>query len=373
MRSIGHKLGARRLTVGVEEEFLLLDPVTGAPLPVIDQVIPALNDETREQSRIEFHPSQLEMVTPVCTDLAELRGHLVTLRQAAAEASRAAGARLVAVGTTPVAAVSADVSDVPRYAAMVQRFGAIAGAAGLCGCHVHVGVPTRDMAIQISNHLRPWLPTLHAMTVNSPLHAGVDTGHDSWRTIRFGRWPSTGPAPYFTSVDDYDHAVKQLIAAGVLMDEAMVYWYTRPSTKYPTIEVRVGDVCPTVNDTVLVAGLVRGLVATAIADIHQGAPAPRIPDWLLAAAHWRAARYGLDGELVGPTGQVRPAWQLIDELLTKIRPALLRHGDLPRLERALCDLHRHGTGAARQRQIHQDTGDVHAVLTHLIEQTIASP
>ncbi|MDG4801356.1 glutamate--cysteine ligase [Micromonospora sp. WMMD980] len=362
------------LTLGVEEEFLLLDPATGESMPVADRVRDALSGSAREQSRQEFRHSMVEMVTPVSPDLAALRDHLVALRRAAARAADAVGARLVAVGATPVCEAHRTVPDEQRYHDMSRRFGPVAHDPAVCGCHVHVGVPDRELAVQVCNHLRPWLPVVQALTTNSPLHDGRDTGHASWRSMQLERWPSIGPTPHFDSAADYDATVRDLITAGIMLDAAMVYWYARPSAAYPTVEVRVGDVCPTVDDTVLVAALVRALVATAIDEIGAGVTAPRIRDCLVAAAHWRAAHDGVDGELVDlRTGRPRPAWDLVDDLIDTVAPALRRHGDLDLAVHEVDRLRRIGTGATRQRRIMADTdGDVRAVLEHLAAQTVAA-
>ncbi|RAO22562.1 carboxylate-amine ligase [Micromonospora noduli] len=361
------------LTLGVEEEYLLLDPDSGRNLPVADQVLAALRGPARDQSRQEFRHSMVEMVTPVCADLTELRAHLVALRRSAAEAATAAGARLVAVGATPVAEPHRTVPDEPRYHAMSRRYGPVAHDPAVCGCHVHVGLPDRELAVQVCNHLRVWLPVVQAITTNSPLHDGYDTGHASWRSMQLERWPSIGPTPYFASVADYDRTVDELIAAGIMLDAAMVYWYARPSSMYPTVEVRVGDVCTEVDDAVLVAALVRSLVATLADDVRAGVTAPDIRDCLVAAAHWRAAHDGLDGELIDlRAGGTRPAWALVDELMAVIAPALLRHGDLGYVLAQLARLRRDGTGAMRQRQVLDRAGDLRAVLDDLITRTAAN-
>ncbi len=156
-----------------------------------------------------------------------------------------------------------------------------------------------------------------------------------------------------------------------MLDASMVYWYARPSVHYPTVEVRVGDVCSSVDDTVLVAGLIRALVATALDDIGAGLPAAQPRDCLVAAAHWHAAHDGLDDTLIDlRTGAARPAWELVEDLVGAVRPALLRHGDLDLVRDQLVRLRREGTGAARQRAVHRRTGDIHAVLADLAARTI---
>ena len=169
--------------------------------------------------------------------MGELRAHLVGLASVRGHAAEAAGARLVAVGATPVRELQRGVPDEPRYREMSRRFGPVAHDPAVCGCHVHVGLPDRDLAVQVCNHLRPWLPVVQAITANSPLHDGRDTGHASWRSMQLERWPSIGPTPHFESAADYDATVADLSAAGIMLDAAMVYWYARPSATYPTVEI----------------------------------------------------------------------------------------------------------------------------------------
>jgi carboxylate-amine ligase len=359
------------LTLGVEEEFLLLDPETGMNVPVAEQVIGALPDAVRGYSRLELRRSMVEMVTPVCSDLAQLREVLARHRRLAAAAATTAGARLVAVGATPVDDPQRGVPANPRYQEMVHRYGPVATDPALCGCHVHVGVPDRELAVQVCNRLRVWLPVVQALAANSPFHAGADTGHASWRSVQLTRWCGVGPTPHFESAADYDATVAALVSSGIMIDDAMVYWYARPSANYPTVEVRVADVSPTVEDTVLIAALVRALVATMIDDHFAGIPSPPVRDCVIAAAHWRAAHDGLDGDLLDlRLGTERPAWELVDELMATVSPALLRHGDINTVVTYLARLRRHGTGAARQRAIHARTGDIRAVLTDLADHAV---
>ncbi|WP_430790515.1 carboxylate-amine ligase [Actinoplanes sp. G11-F43] len=350
-------------TVGVEEEFLLLDPGTLVNLPVAEAVRKSLPEDVREQSRPEFRQSMLEMVTPVCTGLDEVREQLLRLRRAAARAAVENGARLVAVGATPVAEPERTVPDDPRFRAILDHYGPVVDDPAVCGCHVHVGVPDRELAVRVCNHLRPWLPVVQALTVNSPFHAGRDTGHASWRAMQLDRWPALGPSPWFASAGDFDRTVELLVASGVMLDESLVLWHARPSARYPTVEVRVADVCPSVDDAVLLAGLVRALVATALADIAAGRTGPAVSDLALRAAHWNAAHQGLDGTLLDPRdGRARPAWDLVDELADTVTAALVDFGDLAVVRRQLARIRRDGTGANRQRRAFARTGDLGSAL-----------
>jgi carboxylate-amine ligase len=358
-------------TVGVEEEFLLLDPATGENVPVADRVYAALPAGLREQSRVEFRPSMVEMVTGVCTGLDEVRRQLRELRAAAAAAAKGAGARLVAIGATPVAEPHRTPTDNPRFHRITRHYGPIARDPSVCGCHVHVGVPDRELAVQVCNHLRGWLPVVQALMVNSPLYEGADTGFASWRSVQLERWPCVGPWPRVASAAAYDRTTAALVASGTLLDDSMALWYVKPSAGYPTVEIRMGDVCPAVDDAVLVAGLVRALVATACTDVAAGRRAPALPAELLRAAHWNAARTGLDGTLLDPSGRrSRPAWDVLDDLVATVRPALRRHRDAEVVADGLDRIRREGTGAVRQRRVLAATGDVPAVLEHLAELTV---
>jgi YbdK family carboxylate-amine ligase len=313
----------------------------------------------------------VEMVTGVCTDLGDLRAQLAANRRAAAESAAATGAALVAIGATPIVDPQRTVTDNPRFQAIGRHYGPIAHDPGVCGCHVHVGVPDRELAVQVCDHLRVWLPVVQALTVNSPLFEGADTGHASWRSLQLQRWPGLGPSPLLGSAAAYDRTVATMVASGVMLDESMVLWYARPSATWPTVEIRVGDVCLTAGDTVLVAGLIRGLVATAMGDIAAGVPAPEVPDFLVAAAHWNAAHRGLEDTLLDPRqGVARPAWDLVAELVGEVTPALERHGDLEEVRAGLDRLRREGTGAVRQRRILESTGDIRTVLTEAARLTV---
>ncbi|WIM93400.1 glutamate--cysteine ligase [Actinoplanes oblitus] len=346
------RAAAVALTVGVEEEFLLLDPNTGENLPVAEKVLAGLPEPVRRRSRREFRPSMVEMVTGVCTATTELTGQLLANRRSVAEAAHGAGAVLVPIGATPVAERFPEPADDPRFRAITGHYGPIAGDPSVCGCHVHVGVPDEDLAVEVCTRLRGDLPIIQALAANSPVFEGADTGCASWRCVQLERWPSLGPWPHLRSAADYRRTVEALIASGAMMDDTMVLWWARPSASFPTVEVRIADVCPQAADTVLVAALVRGLVDTAARAAERGTPAPVVPDVLLGAAHWNAARTGLDGTLLDPvTGRARPAWDAVAELVDRIGPALRRHGDLDLVTAGLDRVAREGTGAARQRRL----------------------
>ena len=214
---------------------------------------------------MEFTTSQVETATGKAYASMPLRQEISQLRSAAADSARAVGALLLAVGLPPSLGNGTGdgmpaITDKPRYRRMVSELGMITDERGYCGCHVHVEVPSRDAAIAVSNWLRPWLPIMLALTANSAIYRDADTGHASWRYLQWDRWPSAGPPPYFPTAADYDRAVALLLDSGAIFDDGMIYWYVRPSVRFPTVEVRVADVPATAGETVLYATLVRAAV-----------------------------------------------------------------------------------------------------------------
>ncbi|MEV0727423.1 glutamate--cysteine ligase [Polymorphospora sp. NPDC050346] len=358
------------LTVGVEEEFLLVDAATGIAAPAVDAVLANVPPELRGQVQLEFQTSQIEIGSPPGLCLDALRHSLGLLRTGVSDAAEQAGVRLLAVGTGPVDGPVPPLVDNPRFHRMIERYGMLVPGPGLNGMHVHVGVPDPETGVRVLDHLRPWLPVLHAATANSPFYAGRDTGYASWRSMLWNRWPSVGPMPWLDSHEHYERLLRELIESGVILDEGMLYWYSRLSARYPTVEIRIGDVCASLDDTILVAALVRGLVGAALDDIAAGRPAPRIDHHLLVSAHWRAAHDGLEGlavDLLG--GGLRPAWELLLRLVDRVGPQLARHGDLDNVTPLLEKLRSQGSGAARQRAVHDRTGDLGSVVDHLAAAT----
>ncbi|WP_326555284.1 carboxylate-amine ligase [Micromonospora sp. NBC_01813] len=359
------------LTVGVEEEFLLVDPRTGSAKPAVTAVLAEIPAELRGQVQLEFQTSQIEIGSPPGLDLRALRRTLGTLRGAVADAAQRADARLLAVGTAPIDGPQPDVVDNPRFHRILERYGMLVPGPGNNGLHIHVGVPDPQIGVQVLNQLRPWLPILQATTANSPFFRGVDTGYASWRSMMWERWPAVAPTPWLRSHEHYLSLIDEMLTTGIILDEGMLYWYARLSANYPTIEVRIGDVCPSLDDTILLAALVRGLVGTALAAVAQGRPAPAVEHHVLLGAHWRAAHDGLEGQAVDLTGTptLRPGWHLLRRLVELIRPELERHGDVALVDSLLSRLRSHGTGANRQRAVYASSGDLLDVVDFLAEQT----
>ena len=337
------------LTVGVEEEFLLLDR-DGAVAPVAPDVLRRAGDDQRIKPELMTY--QVEIVSDVHTDLGQLGAQLTGLRQRVADAAAQSGARLVASGVAPFGDPGlAMLTDVPRYREIAARFPWAAAVSGTCGCHVHVGVPDRDLATQVVGRLRPWLPTLLALTANSPFDGGHDTGWSSSRYRRLLQWPTFRPPGAWRSEARYDRTVDALVSAGAAVDRHSVYFLARLSQHWPTIEVRIADTCLEARDAALLAGIVRGLIATLAADVVASRPAEPMSGSALRAQLLAVAHHG------APTGVVRPRdasgarsiEPLAEALLEKIRPALEETHDLDHVQAGLARLLTTGTGAQQQR------------------------
>lgn len=334
-------------TVGVEEELLIVDPRTGTPRGLAQDVIAAAADPSAVEE--ELQQQQLEIATTPHAALLDLAEDL-TAQRAAVDAAAQRGVALAALGTSPTL-VQATPSSEQRYQRLVGRLGLPAREQLTCGMHVHVEIDGADEGVAVLDRIRPWLPVLVALSANSPFWQETDTGFASYRYEAWDRFPSAGPTQLFGSVEAYERAVDALVATDALLDRAMVYFNARLSAKFPTVEVRVADVCLRGGDAVLVAALARGLVTTAARGWRDGdAPDPVRLD-LLHVAHWTAARWGLGRDLLDPRSwRPAPARQVVDHLLDHVIDALTETGDLPLVRGLLEAVLTRGTGADWQRE-----------------------
>jgi glutamate---cysteine ligase / carboxylate-amine ligase len=358
-------------TVGVEEEFLLLDPSTGLVVNRADAVVGECTEDDDTVDR-ELLRHQVETRTEPATDLDDVRAQLVGARRRIGEAAREAGTAAVATGTAPFGAGEVRVSPKDRYRAMVDEFGEISREAGTCGMHVHVGIESREEGVGIIDRLRPWLPVVLALSVNSPYAEGRDSGYASWRSQVWSRWPTAGVTELFGDPAAYDALVDGLIAAGAARDAGMVYFEARLSAEHPTVEVRVADVCTDVDDALVVAATVRAIAATAAAEWAAGSDPGAWRSELLRAAAWRAGRYGLAGTLVHPVMRgLAPVREVLASFVERTRPALVAAGDLD-LVRTGFERLLGATGAARQRAAFERSGSIDGVVADLVARTEAT-
>jgi carboxylate-amine ligase len=369
---------APRRTVGVEEEFLLVhvDDATGrSELAAAGELVvelagqradPADDEVAGAAFEHEFKREQAELGTRPCEHLDDLHDELRSRRSLLAGAARDRGARLLATGTSPLPGRATPTDD-QRYDRMNAAFAEVARQQLSCGMHVHVAVESRAEGVAVLDRIRPWLSVLIALSANSPFSAGHDTGYASYRTVLWGQWPTATVTEAFGDEAGYERVIAQLIDSRAALDNGMVYFEARLSASYPTVEIRVADVCLAVDDAVIVAGLARGLVESAAARAARGEPVVDVRTELLRAATWTASRHGLTGTLVDPVdGAPTPAWDRVSAMLDWIGDALPA-SDRSRLDDGLAAIRRRGTGAERQRQAYALEGRIEDVINTVTE------
>jgi carboxylate-amine ligase len=282
------------------------------------------------------------------------------------------GSRIAALGTHPFSNWREDPGVSPKYERLERDYQQLAWEQIICGCHVHVGICDGETAIDVMNRVRPWLSPILALAANSPLWEGDDTGYASYRTELWRRWPMAGTPEPFASRAEFEDVVESLFATGAIDDHARIYWDVRPSARFPTLEFRVTDVCLTVDETVMVAGLIRGLVRTCHEQSRAGDPVPEARSEVIRAATWRAARYGLDADLVDVLArEAVPAGIMVDRLLDFVGPGLRDLGDWEEVSRLVKRTVGGGTGAARQRAVLARTGRLEDVVDYAVAETAA--
>ncbi|MCY1157888.1 MAG: carboxylate-amine ligase [Citricoccus sp.] len=362
-------------TFGVEEELLLVDAGTGEPLPAGDWAA-ALQDEpapTGHQVSEELQEEQLEVISPPQTTLA---GQLASIRAGRSLAERAAarvGGRVVAL---PTALGPVSPHPVPglRHRKIATKFGLTAAEQLTNGFHIHVGVDSRAEGVAVLDRIRVWLPTLLALSANSPFWHGDDTGFASYRYQVWSRWPTAGPTDVFGSEDAYDRYRSALLDTQVPVDADMLYFDARLSERHPTVAIRVADVCLDAHHAAVIATLTRALVETATRAWADGAPAMPVPATLLRAWSWQASRNGIAGELIDPaTGTPAPAGDVMIRLLHVVGPVLAEYGERSVIEAGVAKILREGTGSQYQREVYAERHSLGDVMTAALDATHQAP
>ena len=355
-------------TLGVEEEFNLVDLKTRRLTARAPELLAQLSDTYVA----ELQRCVVEMNSGVVATLEELRNELRGHRRVLVDAAARLGMGVVAAGAMPLSVpAEMQVTQTARYRQMLADYQLLAREQLICGTQVHVGVADRDEAVIVANRVARYLPTLLALSASSPFWPdGSDTGYSSVRTLVWQRWPTTGPAAPVASAAEYDRLVADLVASGVITDVGMVYFDIRPGSSAPTLELRVCDSCPSVDSIVLIAGLFRALVERESEALRLGKPATLISPTLGRAALWRAARSGLESELVdvhGPTS--RPAAEVVTDLVRSLRPELEETCDWDMVSELARQVLLAGSSAARQRRALRRRGRLTDVVDQLIAET----
>jgi carboxylate-amine ligase len=360
--------GTRELQIGAEEEFHVVDLETRHSAPEVEALHADLDGA---EFAPELQRSLVETNTPVCHGLDELRRHLQRLRGRLASAAEPHGLGVVAAGTVPLVDLDGgDISAGARFAHMQHEYQVLVNEQHICGVQVHVDVPDRDEAVQVVRRVAPYLPLFLAISASSPYWRGRDTGYASYRDLIWARWPTAGPPGLVETAAEYDAMIESLIASGTISDPGMVYFDIRPSAHVPTVELRICDACPEVDFVVLIAGLFRALVRRAREECAEGVPLPAVRHELLRAATARAARTGLEGDIVDPVGGklISPAL-LLGRLVDAVRPHLEAFGDFEQVSELSHLALSRGSAAARQRRRFGLRGELTDVVDGLLAAT----
>jgi len=357
----------------VEEELLLVDARTTRPVAKGEAVVASAGaPASGHELTTEFKGEQLEVVSPPQLTLEGQLEAIRTGRAIAEAAARAFGARVAALSTCPWPLASTRVGCT-RYERMATRFGITAAEQLTCGFHVHVEIDSDEEGVAVLDRLRVWLPVVLALAANSPFWMGADTGYASYRHQVWGRWPTSGPCQEFGTVENYRRHCGELLDSGAALDVGMLYFDARLSARFPTVEVRVADLCLTPEHAAVLAELIRALVETAARQWRDGVPPSGVSAPLLRAWNWHASRFGLEADLPNPlTRDFEPAWAVVGHLLDAVRPVLADHQTTAAVTSVLDDLMHNGTGAARQRRAHRDAGGTPSALRAVVETGLAS-
>jgi len=359
---------AQDLTLGAEEELHVVDLVTRELVPRAPEVLARLGDGFSA----ELHRSVVETNTPVATTLDGLRDGIVGKRRDAITVAESLGLGLVAAGTVPLVDLeSLPVTPTSRYRRMLDDYQLLAREQLICGAQVHVGVADRDEAVAVTRRVAPVLPVLLALSASSPYWMGEDSGYASVRSLVWMRWPTAGDPGELRSAAEHDELVADLIASGTITDPKMVYFDVRPSAHLPTVELRVTDSSPDVDTVVLIAGLFRALVLRSLQDHRAGRPIARVRPPLHRAAMWRAARSGLEGDLLDlPRSPAPiPAAAAVERLIGDLRPQLEELGDWEQVFDLSVRALSRGSSAARQRRAMTRRGRIADVVDLVVEDT----
>ena len=357
-------------TVGIEEEFQIVDPETRELRSHIQEILADGKMILEERVKAEMHQSVVELRSEVCHDTAGARQQVVRLRSELAMLAARDGLKIASAGTHPFShwmdqLITAD----ERYATIVKDMQQIARVNLIFGLHVHVGIPDREEAIQLMNQARYFLPHIYALSVNSPFWLGQNTGFKSYRHNIFERFPRTGIPDVFESLSEYEDYLKLLISTNCIDDAKKIWWDIRLHPFFNTLEFRICDAQSGVDDTIALAAMIQAIVFKLHKLLRQNISFRIYRRREIDENRWRASRYGLDGKLIDfGRGREVDTRSLIHEILEFISPEVDELGsqrEMAHIERIL----REGTGADRQLAVWERTQDMKAVVDQIVAET----
>jgi carboxylate-amine ligase len=362
---------APRLTIGIEEEFQIVD-AQGQLKSHIETLLAAAGGRMGEQLKREMMQSVVEAGTKICADVSEAREEILKLRGTIAGLLRPAGLRIASAGTHPFSHwQDQEVTEHERYKILEEELQDVIRELLIFGLHVHVGIPDRELRIQVMNEARYFLPHLLAISTSSPFWLTRITGLKSYRQIIWQRFPRTGVPPDFSSYDEYENFVELLVKTRCIDDGKKIWWDLRPHAVFPTIEFRVCDAATRVDETLCIAALTQAICAKLLVLRARNQGFRRYAPSLIQENKWRAVRGGMDAKLIDFGKQTEvPMRDLAVELLEFIDDVVDALGSRREVE-YLQTIVREGTSADRQLRVFAASGHLHRVVDHIAEETIA--
>jgi carboxylate-amine ligase len=357
-------------TLGIEEEFAIVDPETRELRSHIQEILEGGKVTLKEQIKPEMHQSVVELGTEICQSVIDAREHVTGLRSKLVELAGRGGLKVASAGTHPFSHWHDQlITEGERYQEIVKDMQLLARANLIFGLHVHVGIPDRETAIQIMNQVRYFLPHLYALSVNSPFWVGRNTGLKGYRLKVFERFPRTGIPDAFESLSEYEDYCKLLVKTGCIDNPKKIWWDIRLHPFFDTLELRVCDAQSRVDDTLALAALIQAIVAKLYKMLRQNTTFRVYRRRLLDENRWRASRYGIEGKLIdfGREAEVETK-SLINELLHFVSTEVDELGskrEMAHIERIMQE----GTGADRQLAVWEQTQDMKKVVDHIVAET----
>ena len=357
-------------TLGIEEEFQIIDPKTRELRSHVQQILADGKMVLHEHAKPEMHQSVIELGTEICEDARDARKQVIKLRSELASLAGHHGLLIASSGTHPFSHWQDQlIHPDQRYQTIVNDMQQIARVNLIFGLHVHVGIPDREEAIDIMNQARYFLPHLDALSVSSPFWLGQNTGLKTYRQMLFQRFPRTGIPDAFESLSEYEDYLKLMVSTNCIDNAKKIWWDIRLHPFFDTIEFRICDAQSRVSDTIALAALMQAIVLKLHKLRNQNITFRNYPRRLIEENRWRAARYGLDGKLIdfGRKCEV-PERDLLHEMLDFLKDETAELGnerEMAHIERII----REGTGAARQLEVWQRTGDLRAVVDQIVTET----
>ena len=357
-------------TLGVEEEFQIIDPQTRQLRSHVQQILEEGRRVLKERVKPEMHQSVIELGTGICRNIADVRRDVTEMRSEIVRLASRTGMRVAAAGTHPFSNwADQQIFPDPRYDQVVEEMQLLARANLIFGLHVHVGIQDRTTAFQIMNEACYFLPHLLALSTNSPFWLGRNSGLKSFRSKVFDRFPRTNIPEYFESPAEFDDFVRILVRTNCIDNGKKIWWDLRPHPFFETIEFRVCDIPMRLDETVTLAALIQAICVKLYKLRAQNLGWRKYRRALILENKWRASRYGIDGKLIDFGKEIEvPFRELAKEMLAFVDDVVDELGSRDEVERVNWILE-NGTGADRQLRVYERTGDLMKVVDYICEET----